>query len=187
MRATTTTGPSQLIISAPPAGAHRGCRRPRGTARRRPRSCPPLAVLKPGRLDRAAARPQLIDAFLPAEVGGAGRPFEGREPCRRGAREAEGVGLWGSERTTRRAVAAVMQAYRAGRGVPGGGSHHRRHGQAQPNPTGADVAVVGRTRQPLRGRCRTRPRRPRSVVLPLPTRRGLPPQFRHRAPAAADV
>lgn len=67
-----------------------------------------------GRLDRAAARPQLIDAFLPK--------VEEWIESSRGKLRADvahdkliALGFLGSERTTRRAVRAVKVAFAAGR------------------------------------------------------------------------
>lgn len=67
-----------------------------------------------GVLEVAAARPQLIDEFLPkveewvARSGGKIRADVAHE-------KLAGLGYAGSARTTRRAIASVKQAYRAGR------------------------------------------------------------------------
>jgi len=67
-----------------------------------------------GRLDRAATRPLLIDAFLPKLEELVDRS-KGKLRADVAHEKLRALGYRGSERTTRRAVAAVKQAYRAGR------------------------------------------------------------------------
>lgn len=67
-----------------------------------------------GRLDRAAARPQLIDAFLPKLEELVDRS-KGKLRADVAHEKLAALGYRGSERTTRRAVAAVKRDYRAGR------------------------------------------------------------------------
>jgi len=67
-----------------------------------------------GRLDRAAARPQLIDAFLPKLEELVDRS-KGKLRGDVAHEKLTALGYRGSERTTRRAVAAVKRDYRAGR------------------------------------------------------------------------
>ncbi len=67
-----------------------------------------------GRLDRAAARPQLIDAFLP-KLEELVERSKGKLRADVAHEKLVALGYAGSERTTRRAVAAVRRDYRAGR------------------------------------------------------------------------
>ncbi len=67
-----------------------------------------------GVLDRAAARPQLIDEYLPKVEEWVERS-QGKVRADVAHEKLVALGYTGSERTTRRAVATVKQAYRAGR------------------------------------------------------------------------
>jgi transposase len=67
-----------------------------------------------GRLDRPAARPQLIDPFLP-KVEELVERSNGKVRADVVHAKLTVLGYAGSERTTRRAVAAAKKAYRAGR------------------------------------------------------------------------
>jgi transposase len=67
-----------------------------------------------GLSDRPAARPQLIDEFLPKVEEWVNRS-KGRVRADVAHGKLRALGYTGSERTTRRAVARVKQAYRAGR------------------------------------------------------------------------
>lgn len=66
-----------------------------------------------GELDRAAARPQLIDEFLPKVEEWVERSH-GKVRADRAHEKLLALGYTGSERTTRRAVAKVKQSYRDG-------------------------------------------------------------------------
>ncbi|MCR1781856.1 IS21 family transposase [Nocardioides carbamazepini] len=66
-----------------------------------------------GELDRAAARPQLIDEYLPKVEEWVERSM-GKVRADRAHEKLLVLGYTGSERTTRRAVAKVKQSYRAG-------------------------------------------------------------------------
>ena len=66
------------------------------------------------RLEKAAARPQLIDAYL-GKVEEWVERSKGRIRADVAHEKLRDLGYAGSERTTRRAVAAVKKAYRAGR------------------------------------------------------------------------
>jgi transposase len=67
-----------------------------------------------GELDRAAARPQLIDEYLPKVEEWVERSF-GKVRADVAHAKLVALGYKGSERTTRRAVAKVKQSYRSGR------------------------------------------------------------------------
>ena len=67
-----------------------------------------------GALDRAAARPQLIDEYLPKVEEWVERSH-GKVRADIAHEKLVALGYTGSERTTRRAVAQVKAAYRAGR------------------------------------------------------------------------
>lgn len=67
-----------------------------------------------GELDRAAVRPQLIDEYLPKVEEWVERSH-GKVRADVAHEKLVALGYTGSERTTRRAVAAVKQEYRAGR------------------------------------------------------------------------
>ena len=67
-----------------------------------------------GELDRAAARPQLIDEFLPKVEEWVERSL-GKVRADVAHEKLIALGYAGSERTTRRAVAKVKASYRAGR------------------------------------------------------------------------
>jgi len=67
-----------------------------------------------GELDRSVARPQLIDEFLPT-VEEWVEQSRGKVRADVAHEKLLVMGYTGSERTTRRAVATVKQAYRAGR------------------------------------------------------------------------
>jgi transposase len=67
-----------------------------------------------GELDRAAARPQLIDEYLPKVEEWVERSF-GKVRADVAHDKLVALGYKGSERTTRRAVAKVKQSYRSGR------------------------------------------------------------------------
>lgn len=67
-----------------------------------------------GELDKAAARPQLIDEYLPKVEEWVERSG-GKVRADVAHQKLLALGYAGSERTTRRAVAKVKQAYRAGR------------------------------------------------------------------------
>src|SRR6476619_176764 len=67
-----------------------------------------------GELDKAAARPQLIDAYLPKVEEWVERS-KGKVRADVAHEQLLGVGYTGSERSTRRAVAVVKEAYRSGR------------------------------------------------------------------------
>lgn len=74
-----------------------------------------VAARDQGRLSgRTAARPQLIDEFLPKVEEWVERS-KGKVRADVAHERLLGLGYTGSERTTRRAVAAVKRAYRAGR------------------------------------------------------------------------
>lgn len=66
-----------------------------------------------GELDRAAARPQLIDEYLPKVEEWVERS-KGKVRADVAHEKLLALGFAGSERTTRRAVAKVKQSYRAG-------------------------------------------------------------------------
>lgn len=66
-----------------------------------------------GELDKAAARPQLIDEYLPKVEEWVERS-KGKVRADRAHEKLVALGYTGSERTTRRAVAKVKQSYRAG-------------------------------------------------------------------------
>ena len=66
-----------------------------------------------GELDKAAARPQLIDAYLPKVEEWVERS-KGKVRADRAHEKLLAMGYTGSERTTRRAVAKVKASYRAG-------------------------------------------------------------------------
>ena len=65
--------------------------------------------------DRPAARPQLIDEFLPEDRGVDRQRSNGKLRADRAHEKLLALGYTGSERTTRRAVAAVKKNYRLGR------------------------------------------------------------------------
>ena len=67
-----------------------------------------------GLSDKPAARPQLIDAFLPKVEEWVERSY-GKIRADVAHEKLLALGYTGSERTTRRAVAQVKKAYRAGR------------------------------------------------------------------------
>ena len=67
-----------------------------------------------GELDKAAARPQLIDAYLPKVEEWVERS-KGKVRADVAHEKLLALGYTGSERTTRRAVAVVKEAYRSGR------------------------------------------------------------------------
>ena len=67
-----------------------------------------------GAVDRAAARAQLIDEFLP-KVEEWVEQSRGKIRADRAHAKLLALGYAGSERTTRRAVAQVRRAFRAGR------------------------------------------------------------------------
>jgi transposase len=67
-----------------------------------------------GELDRAVARPQLIDEYLPKVEEWVERS-KGKVRADKAHEKLLALGYTGSERTTRRAVAKVKDAYRAGR------------------------------------------------------------------------
>jgi transposase len=74
-----------------------------------------VAAREAGRLsDQPAARPQLIDEYLP-KVEEWVEHSKGKIRADRAHEKLLALGYAGSERTTRRAVAAVKKAYRAGR------------------------------------------------------------------------
>ena len=66
-----------------------------------------------GELDKAAARPQLIDEYLPKVEEWVERS-NGKVRADKAHDKLVSLGYTGSERTTRRAVAKVKQSYRAG-------------------------------------------------------------------------
>ena len=66
-----------------------------------------------GELDRAVARPQLIDEYLPKVEEWVERS-KGKVRADKAHEKLLALGYTGSERTTRRAVATVKRAYRAG-------------------------------------------------------------------------
>jgi transposase len=66
-----------------------------------------------GEVDRAAARPQLIDEYLPKVEEWVERS-KGKVRADKAHEKLVALGYTGSERTTRRAVASVKKAYRAG-------------------------------------------------------------------------
>ena len=66
-----------------------------------------------GELDKSAARPQLIDEYLPKVEEWVERS-QGKVRADRAHEKLLALGYTGSERTTRRAVATVKKSYRAG-------------------------------------------------------------------------
>ena len=66
-----------------------------------------------GELDKAAARPQLIDEYLPKVEEWVERS-KGKVRADKAHEKLVAMGYKGSERTTRRAVAKVKASYRAG-------------------------------------------------------------------------
>ena len=103
-------------------------------------------------VDEPVQRPKLIDSFLP-KVEELVETSEGAVRADVVHERLVGLGFLGDERTTRRAVAAVKQAYRDG---------HRRQSPAVDHRTGAVGAVRLGHRS---GRVRTRGPAPADVFV----------------------